>query len=102
MFLNLFHNDKLEAYLAITKRDLILDTQILLRICCVSFDEVESASNDIMYKIGRRFWEIVRKNPKINLYTTSGYVQEVASHMKQAAELSRFLSLDYIQPQIRN
>lgn len=97
MFLNLFHNDKLETYLATTKRDLILDTQILLRICCVSFDEVESASNDIMYKIGRRFWEIVRKNPKINLYTTSGYVQEVASHMKQAAELSRFLSLDYIQ-----
>ena len=93
----MFHNDKLETYLATTKRDLILDTQILLRICCVSFDEVESASNDIMYKIGRRFWEIVRKNPKINLYTTSGYVQEVASHMKQAAELSRFLSLDYIQ-----
>lgn len=97
MFLNLFHNEKLETYLATTQRDLILDTQVLLRICCVSFDEIEPASIDIMYKVGRRFWDIVRENPKIKLYTTSGYVQEVASHMKQAVELSRFLSLDYIQ-----
>ena len=96
MFLNMFHNEKLEEYLANTKRDLILDTQVLLQICCVAFDECPPVHPDILYNIGLRFWRNVKSNPMIRLYTTSGYVQEVAAHMQQAVNLSRFLSLDYI------
>lgn len=96
MFLNLFQSEKLEEYLATTKRELILDTQVLLQICCVSFDDFPPAHADLLYKVGVRFWDSVKSNPMIQLYTTSGYVQEVASHMKQAVNLSRFLSLDYI------
>ena len=96
MFLNMFHNEKLEEYLANTKRELILDTQVLLQICCVAFDECPPVHPDILYNIGLRFWRNVKSNPMIRLYTTSGYVQEVAAHMQQAVNLSRFLSLDYI------
>ena len=96
MFLNLFHNEKLEEYLSTTKRELLLDTQILLQICCVSSDDVEPVGSGILYRVGKRFWKIVNENKLIDLYTTTGYIQEVTNHMKQAVELSRFLSLDYI------
>ena len=96
MFLNLFQNEKLEEYLSNTKRDLMLDTQVLLQICCVAFDYDAPLHADVQYNVGLRFWESVKSNPMINLYTTSGYIQEVAAHMQQAFNLSRFLSLEYI------
>lgn len=97
MFLSLFKNDKLNDYLTENTRELLLDTQVLLRICCVTFDGIEPIGADLLYKIGKRFWDIVKNNPNILLFTTTNYIEEVVGHLKSALKLSRFLELDYIK-----
>ena len=97
MFFSLFNNNKLEEYLSTNCRELFLDTQVLLQLCCVTFDYSEPMGADVLYKIGRRFWQKVRNNHNVKLYTTSEYVEEVAGHLYNAYRLSKFLELEYIQ-----
>lgn len=97
MFFSLFSNNKLEEYLSTNCRELLLDTQVLLQLCCVTFDYSEPAGADVLYKIGSRFWQKVRNNHNVKLYTTSEYVEEVAGHLYNAFRLSKFLELEYIQ-----
>ena len=97
LFFSLFKNDKLDEYISTNSREFVLDTQILIQLCCVAFDGYEPTNADILYKVGRRFWEKVKENPKVKLFTTEEYVGEVSGHLCAANKLSRFLELDYIR-----
>lgn len=97
MFFSLFKNNRLDEYISLNLKEFVLDTQILLQICCVTFDTFELVNADILYKVGKRFWRNVRANRNVKLYTTDVYVEEVANHLCAAYKLSRFLELDYIQ-----
>jgi len=96
MFLSLFQSDKLEEYMSITKRHLLFDTQVLLRFVCAIYDSDEVSSGDSLYLTCKNLWRVIRSDQKFVVHTTEGYVKEVADHLVQARDLSRFLNLGYL------
>lgn len=97
MFLSLFQLDKLEEYMSITKRHLLFDTQVLLRFVCAIYDSEVSPYSDPIFLTCKNLWHSLRDDGNFIKHTTSGYVKEVADHLVQARDLSRFLSLEFIQ-----
>lgn len=96
MFINLFRDDKLDEYLSTSKRKLFLDTQILLQLICVSYKNFENS--DQLYTNVRAFTDSIKRSDiPISLYTTTGYIDEVVTHLYNALKLERFLSLSYIK-----
>ena len=93
MFTSMFNSDELESYMNTQQRVVFLDTQILLRYLCLLYQD--TGYKDIAYdsvKILFREFE----DAKVQLYTTSNYVDEVVNHLYESNSLSRFLSLPYI------
>lgn len=71
----------------VNKREVFLDTQIILHILCVSYDDFEPGSL-YDYKIARDLISIA-KNEKngINLKFANTYITEVKGHLAQALQL---------------
>lgn len=96
MFTNLFKSDKLEKYLSTSKRKVYLDTQILLQIICCNYDEFDY--DDSLYKAVKYFNDTIENSEvPIEMYTTIGYVEEVAWHIINGLKLERFLELDFVR-----
>lgn len=96
MFLNLFKSDKLEEYLSTSKREVYLDTQILLQIICCEYSDIEY--DDQLYRAIKIFMDAIKQSSvPIDLHTTIGYVEEVAWHILNGSKLERFLDLPYIK-----
>ena len=93
LFLNLFKQDKLEQYMSQTVRHLFLDTQVLLQLVCILYDNAAS-EDDSFYADGRLFWNSIKGNKLTRLYTTSCYVDEVVGNMVDALQLSSFLRME--------
>lgn len=93
MFTSMFNSDELESYMDKQQRVVFLDTQILLRYLCLLYQD--TGYKDIAYdsvKILFREFE----DAKVQLYTTTNYIDEVVNHLYESNSLSRFLSLPYI------
>lgn len=89
LFANLYESDKLDGYLSNRKQYFYLDTQILLRLICYQYKDVEWP--DLAFKSVKDFAETVKasKHPII-LHTTYNYLIEVANHIQEALKLQRF------------
>lgn len=96
LFTSLFKSDKLDSYLSNSERVVYLDTQILLQYICnqhVDIDSDDRLYNDVKYLIK----VVSNSDIPISLYTTLGYIEEVAWHLFNGLKLERFLALDYIR-----
>lgn len=92
LFANLYESDNLDEYLNNRKQYLYLDTQILLRLICLQYSNVEW--EDLAYKSVKDFYETVKASKHtIVLLTTRNYLVEVASHFQEALRLQRFYDL---------
>ena len=92
LFTKLYHSDKLDAYINEREMELLLDTQILLRLLCLQYDSFEF--EDSAFQNVRLLHDTVKEFPeRIVLKTTIDYVEEVVGHIIEAIKLNRFLSL---------
>ena len=96
MFLSLFQNDQLEEYMSVTNRHLMFDTQVLLRFVCLMNDPKNISYSDSIFISCKNLWEVIHEDSRFIKHTTQGYIEEVVDHLVQARDLSRFLSLSYI------
>lgn len=97
LFSNLYTSDKLEAYINNRRKTIVIDTQILIRILCVlyqnSFEFKDTAFNAVQQLMNA----LNRFDASIKIQTTEDYVEEVAGHFEEAIKLQRFLSLPFIE-----
>jgi hypothetical protein len=92
LFANLYESDKLDDYLNNRSQYFYLDTQILLRLICFQYKDVEW--DDLAFKSVKDFYQTVRGSKhSITLLTTYNYLVEVASHFQEALRLQRFYDL---------
>jgi len=92
LFANLYESDKLDDYLNNRSQYLYLDTQILLRLICFQYKDVEW--DDLAFKSVKDFYQTVKASKhSITLLTTHNYLIEVASHFQEALRLQRFYDL---------
>lgn len=96
MLTGMFNSGQLEEYMSKQQRIVYLDTQILLNVLCLLHREVDY--RDMLYDATVMLWKQLRESRDyVLLYTTNGYVEEVANHLCEAYSLSRFLALPYIR-----
>ena len=96
MLLSLFQNDQLEEYMSVTNRHLLFDTQVLLRFVCLMNDPKNISYSDSIFISCKNLWKVIHEDSRFIKHTTQGYIEEVVDHLVQARDLSRFLSLSYI------
>ena len=96
LFTNLYNDDKLQSYINNQNKSILLDTQILIRLLCVIYDD-EFDYDDIAIKsIGMLYHTLSKfKSNNTTIYTTQEYVSEVAAHIQEALKLQKFLDLPY-------
>lgn len=96
MLTGMFNSGQLEEYMSKQQRIVFLDTQILLNIICLLHRNVDN--RDMLYDSTVMLWKQLKESRDyVKLYTTNGYVEEVANHLCEAYSLSRFLALPYIR-----
>lgn len=96
MLTGMFNSGQLEEYMNKNQRIVYLDTQILLNVLCLLYRDVDN--RDILYDATLMLWKQLKESRDyVKLYTTNGYVEEVANHLCEAYSLSRFLALPYIR-----
>lgn len=96
MFTGMFNSGQLEEYMSRQQRIVFLDTQILLNVLCLLYQDIDYG--DMLYDSTAMLWQQLKESRDfVKLNTTNGYVDEVANHLCEAHSLSRFLSLPYIR-----
>ncbi len=95
LFNNLYSSDKLEKYINEKVQTMVLDTQILIRMLCVLYNDKMSYSDTALQSVKILLSTFEQFKSRINLSTTYDYVGEVAGHMLEAMKLQRFLSLPF-------
>lgn len=96
LFTGMFNSGQLEEYMSRQQRVVLLDTQLLLNLLCILYQEVDY--HDTIYDSTVMLWKQLKESRDyVQVYTTSGYIDEVAKHLCEALSISRFLSLSYIR-----
>lgn len=96
LFTNLFNSNSLDDYLGKQKRVVFIDTQVLLQLLCVDYQDV--AYEDSLYEAGKILYKQLQDSiDYLHLFTTSDYVREVSNHLYEAYNLKRFVDLPYIR-----
>ncbi len=96
LFTSLFNSNSLEKYLGTQKRVVFIDTQVLLQLLCIDYQDVPY--EDTLYKAGKiLYYQLKESKGYLDLFTTSNYVREVSNHLYEAYNLKHFLSLPFIQ-----
>ena len=96
LFTNLFNSNTLDDYLGKQKRVVFIDTQVLLQLLCVDYQDV--VYGDSLYEAGRILYKQIQDSKDyLSLFTTSNYVREVSNHLYEAYNLKRFVDLPYIR-----
>lgn len=96
MFTNLFRSNSLDAYFSMFKKNIYLDTQVLLQVICWSFKNVDY--DDIQYGAVNFFMQQVKsQKDKVCLLTTKEYVEEAVYHLWEAYRLQRLLDIPTIK-----
>lgn len=95
LFTNLYNDDKLQTYINNQSKSVLLDTQILIRLLCVIYEESYDYDDIAIKSIGILYHTLSKFKRNTTLYTTQEYVAEVAAHIQEALKLQRFLDLPY-------
>lgn len=96
LFNNLYSSNKLEKYINTKSQKVFVDTQILIRLVSVIYDDeieyqdIAMQSVKLLYKTFSKFKE------RIILISSYDYVDEVAGHLYEAFKLQRFLRLPFV------
>lgn len=96
LFNNLYSSNKLESYINSKKPKIFLDTQILIRMICVLYNEKIDFVDTAMQSIKILLSTFEKFKDKIDIYSSYDYVDEVAGHLLEALKLQRFLNLPFI------
>lgn len=96
LFNNLYASNKLEKYIYNKTQEILLDTQILIRLIPIIYDSKIKYTDPALQSVKILFQTLQKYKDGIRLKTTYDYVGEVARHMYEAIKLQRFLSLPYI------
>ncbi|WP_026966584.1 hypothetical protein [Algoriphagus terrigena] len=97
LFSNLYASDKLESYINDRKKTIVIDTQILIRILCVWYQQSVEFNDTAFDAVQKLMTAFNRYRSSIILQTTEDYVEEVAGHFEEAIKLQRFLKLPFIE-----
>jgi hypothetical protein len=95
LFTNLYSSNKLEKYVNNKVQDVLLDTQILIRMICVLYSGKFEYSDSALESVKILVSTFEKFKTKIRLITTHDYVGEVAGHLYDAFKLQRFVSLSF-------
>lgn len=96
LFNNLYSSDKLEKYITDKKTKIILDTQILIRLVCVLYDENYDFSDTALQSIKMLHLTLENYRTKVEVYSTYDYLEEVANHLLEAIKLQTFFKLPFV------
>lgn len=95
LFTNLYNDDKLQLYINKQNKSILLDTQILIRLLCVIYEEDYDYEDTAIHAVGILYRTLNKFQRNTYVYTTREYVSEVAAHIQDALKLQRFLDLPY-------
>lgn len=96
LFTSLFNSDSLDQYLGMQKRIVFIDTQVLMQLICVEYQDVPY--EDSLYEAGRILLQQLEDSENyLCLFTTSDYIREISNHLFEAYNLKRFVDLPYIK-----
>lgn len=96
LFTNLYSSDKLEKYINGNVKEILIDTQILIRIICILFNEKFDYSDTALQSVKILLNTFTKFKDKVKLISTYDYVGEVVGHMMEALKLQRFMNLPII------
>lgn len=97
LFSNLYSSDKLDLYINKRAKTILLDTQILIRILCVLYQDSFEFKDPAFRAVQQLMYSLKRFDSNINIQTTQDYIEEVAGHIEEAIKLQRFLNLPFIE-----
>lgn len=96
MFTNLFKSNSIDEYFSMFKKNIYLDTQVLLQVICFSFCKIDY--EDLQYGAVKYFMQQVgSQNDKVRLLTFREYVEEAVFHLWEAYQLQRLLQISSIK-----
>ena len=96
MFTNLFKSNSIDEYFSMFKKNIYLDTQVLLQVICCSFCKIDY--EDLQYGAVKFFMQQVgSQNDKVRLLTFREYVEEAVYHLWEAYQLQRLLQISSIK-----
>lgn len=96
LFTNLYSSNKLEKYINSKKQRVFLDTQVLIRLICILYNERVEYSDIAMQSSKILLMTLERYKDRVHLYSSYDYIDEVAGHLLEAYKLKRFLNLPFI------
>lgn len=95
MFTNLFKSNSFEEYFSVFKKNIYLDTQVLLQVICWSFKNTDY--DDMQYgAVKYLMQQVTSQKNKVCLLTTREYVEEAVYHLWEAYQLQRLLQIPAI------
>lgn len=95
MFTNLFKSNSFEEYFSVFKKNIYLDTQVLLQVICWSFKNTDY--DDMQYgAVKYLMQQVTSQKDKVCLLTTREYVEEAVYHLWEAYQLQRLLQIPAI------
>ncbi len=97
LFTNLYSSDKLDLYINSRSKTIVLDTQILIRILCVLYQNSFEFKDPAFWAVQQLMVALNRFRSNVKVQTTQDYIYEVAGHFEEAIKLQRFLSLPFIE-----
>ena len=103
LLVGLLKSNHLEEYLASTKRELLLDTPVLIQYICCLFKDIPNYDYP-PYKYVRALkvalddvCRLDRSPVSVTMFTLEGYMNEVVAHLCDAIQVGRFLGHPEIQ-----
>jgi len=96
LFNDLYSSDKLEKYINAKQQKIFLDTQILIRLICVLYNDKFEYSDSAMQSVKILYSTIEKFKDRLRIVSSYDYVGEVSGHLLEAVKLQRFLSLPFI------
>ena len=96
LFNNLYSSNKLEKYITDKKTKIVLDTQILIRLVCVLYNEDYDFSDTALQSIKMLHSTLDNYKDKVEIYSTYDYLEEVANHLLDAIKLQPFFRLPFV------
>ncbi|MCA0233214.1 MAG: hypothetical protein LCH91_22295 [Bacteroidetes bacterium] len=95
LFNNLYSSDKLEKYVNTKIQTVFLDTQILIRMICVLYNEKFEYQDTALQSVKILLSTFEKFKDRLQLVTSYDYISEVSGHLLEAVKLQRFLSLPF-------
>lgn len=96
LFNNLYSSNKLEEYINNKKQEILLDTQILIRLICVLYDPNYEFTDTALNSVKILYSTLKNFENQIEIVSTYNYLEEVANHLLEAIKLEKFFRLPFV------